>query len=182
MISLPRQAWDKHRKLPKKNTLFSRAGSTYHLDRPWDFNLFKPGADPGKKMASLVRHFILNMIVLPRQALDKHREKLKKRVPVFLIATGPSVISVVPYVGRVMIGKETPLLRHLYIECTILPRQARDKHREASKKEWRFFRGKSRTELDDCAGGLSARQQTKAPHTMMQHTILSFSQDTVDYY
>jgi hypothetical protein len=112
MISLPRQAWDKHRKLPKKNTLFSRAGSTYHLDRPWDFNLFKPGADPGKKIASLVRHFILNMIVLPRQALDKHREKLKKRVPVFLIATGPSVISVVPYVGRVMIGKETPLLRH----------------------------------------------------------------------
>ena len=29
-------------------------------------------------------------------------------------------------------------LRHLYIKCIILPRQARDKHREISKKEWRF--------------------------------------------
>ena len=31
-------------------------------------------------------------------------------------------------------GKKTPLLRHLYIKCIILPRQARDKHRENSKK------------------------------------------------
>jgi len=31
-------------------------------------------------------------------------------------------------------GKETSLLRHLYIKCIILPRQARDKHRENSKK------------------------------------------------
>jgi hypothetical protein len=39
-------------------------------------------------------------------------------------------------------GKEAPLfLRHLHIcTCTILPRQARDKHRENSKKEWRFLR------------------------------------------
>ena len=37
-------------------------------------------------------------------------------------------------------GKETLLLRHLYIQCIILPRQARDKHRESSKKEWRFLR------------------------------------------
>ena len=28
-------------------------------------------------------------------------------------------------------------LRHLYIKTIILPRQARDKHRENSKKEWR---------------------------------------------
>jgi hypothetical protein len=27
---------------------------------------------------------------------------------------------------------------HLYIKMMILPRQARDKHRENSKKEWRF--------------------------------------------
>eukprot|EP01046_Picozoa_sp_COSAG06_P064378 COSAG06_NODE_15357_length_1077_cov_1.150307_2_plen_72_part_01 len=27
-------------------------------------------------------------------------------------------------------GKDTPLLRHFYIKCIILPRQARDKHRE----------------------------------------------------
>jgi hypothetical protein len=31
-------------------------------------------------------------------------------------------------------------LRHLYKKCIILPRQARDKHRENSKKEWRFLR------------------------------------------
>jgi hypothetical protein len=31
-------------------------------------------------------------------------------------------------------GKETPLLRHFCIKCIILPRQARDKHRENSKK------------------------------------------------
>jgi hypothetical protein len=29
-------------------------------------------------------------------------------------------------------------LRHLYIKTNILPRQARDKHRENSKKRWRF--------------------------------------------
>jgi hypothetical protein len=32
-------------------------------------------------------------------------------------------------------GDKTALLRHLYIKCIILPRQARDKHRENSKKE-----------------------------------------------
>jgi ABC-type transport system involved in cytochrome c biogenesis ATPase subunit len=31
-------------------------------------------------------------------------------------------------------------LRHLYIKCIILPRQARDKHRENSQQEWRFLR------------------------------------------
>jgi hypothetical protein len=30
-------------------------------------------------------------------------------------------------------------LRHLCIKCIILPRQAREKHRENSKKEWRFL-------------------------------------------
>jgi hypothetical protein len=29
-------------------------------------------------------------------------------------------------------------LRHLYKKCITLPRQARDKHRENSKEEWRF--------------------------------------------
>jgi hypothetical protein len=31
-------------------------------------------------------------------------------------------------------------LRRLYIKCINLPRQARDKHTEGSKKEWRFLR------------------------------------------
>jgi|EP01046_Picozoa_sp_COSAG06_P033719 hypothetical protein len=33
------------------------------------------------------------------------------------------------------------LLSHLYIKCIILPRQARDKHRESSKKGARFVEG-----------------------------------------
>jgi hypothetical protein len=32
-------------------------------------------------------------------------------------------------------------LRHLYIKCIILPRQARDKHREKLRKEWRLSSG-----------------------------------------
>jgi hypothetical protein len=35
-------------------------------------------------------------------------------------------------------GETTPFLRHLYIKCIILPRQARDKHRENSKKNGVF--------------------------------------------
>ena len=34
-----------------------------------------------------------------------------------------------------ILGKETPLLRHWYTKCIILSRQARDKHRENSKKQ-----------------------------------------------
>jgi hypothetical protein len=37
--------------------------------------------------------------------------------------------------------RKTPLLGHLYIKCIILPRQARDKHRENSKKSGVFLRG-----------------------------------------
>jgi hypothetical protein len=34
-----------------------------------------------------------------------------------------------------VIGKETPLLRHFYVKCIGLPRQARDKHRESTQKK-----------------------------------------------
>ena len=50
------------------------------------------------------------------------------------------------YYGK---GKETPLLRHFYAKCIILPRQARDKHRDNSKKEWRFPLGLASKELYD---------------------------------
>ena len=36
---------------------------------------------------------------------------------------------------NVFLGKETPFLRHVYIKCIILPRQARDKHRESTQKK-----------------------------------------------
>jgi hypothetical protein len=39
----------------------------------------------------------------------------------------------------ISVGKRH-FLRHLYIKCMILPRQARDKHMENSNKEWRFVR------------------------------------------
>jgi len=37
-------------------------------------------------------------------------------------------------------GKETPCLRRIYIETIVLPRQARDKHRESSTTNRRFLR------------------------------------------
>jgi hypothetical protein len=37
-------------------------------------------------------------------------------------------------------GEKTVFLSHLHIKTMILPRQARDKHRESTpKKEWRFL-------------------------------------------
>jgi hypothetical protein len=44
-----------------------------------------------------------------------------------------------PPVGSKRSGKKTGFLSHLYIKVIFLPRQARDKHRENSKKA-RFFR------------------------------------------
>jgi hypothetical protein len=41
---------------------------------------------------------------------------------------------------------ETPLLAPFIYKCIILPRQARDKHRENSKKEWRFAQWLALTE------------------------------------
>ena len=52
------------------------------------------------------------------------------------VSGGASEFSMIPY-GATDIrttGKETPFLRHLYIKMNILRRQARDKHRENSKK------------------------------------------------
>ena len=42
---------------------------------------------------------------------------------------------------EVAVKKRHFLRCHLYRKGIILPRQARDKHREHSKKEWRFLRG-----------------------------------------
>jgi hypothetical protein len=38
-------------------------------------------------------------------------------------------------------GKKTGFFGHLYIKCIILPRQARDKHRESTQKRARFLAG-----------------------------------------
>ena len=39
-------------------------------------------------------------------------------------------------------GEKSGFLRHLYIKCIILPRQARDKHRESTQKRERFLAGR----------------------------------------
>jgi hypothetical protein len=80
---------------------------------------------------------ILNMIVLPRQARDELKESTQKRSRAFSHQVWGTAM------GASILGKETPFLRHIYslfIKCVVLPRQARDKHRENSKKEWRFLR------------------------------------------
>ena len=43
--------------------------------------------------------------------------------------------------GGQTIGEKTVFLSHLYIKTIVLPRQARDKHRENSKKDYRFVAG-----------------------------------------
>jgi hypothetical protein len=69
MIFLPRQAWD--RKPPKTNTV--SAGMSTRRRAPGRNR--KPAQPHGcGKNGALLRHFILKILILPRQARDKHRE------------------------------------------------------------------------------------------------------------
>ena len=54
--------------------------------------------------------------------------------PVLDSCSAPSATFVIGFSNSSSSGKETPFLRHLYEKCIILPKQARDKHRENSKK------------------------------------------------
>ena len=90
-------------------------------------------------------------MILPRQARDTHRENSKKS-GVSSSGRGSGRASgddeedaadgasrQVRGGGLTETGCETRhFLSHLYINTNFLPRQARDKHRENSKKEWRF--------------------------------------------
>ncbi len=70
------------------------------------------GLDVGAKNAYLLRHFILNPIILPRQARDKHRESTHKRDDAcFLQARIGSVLA--PFAARVV--RKTPLFCAIYI-------------------------------------------------------------------
>eukprot|EP01046_Picozoa_sp_COSAG06_P058289 COSAG06_NODE_11654_length_1481_cov_1.022431_1_plen_151_part_10 len=67
------------------------------------------------------------------------------------------------------------LLRHLLIKCIILPRQARDIHRENSNKEWRQVPSACRwvvlggvtyvVELADAVGGVAMQLEPLRPGT-----------------
>ena len=117
----------------------------------------------GKK-TGVLSHLDIKCIMLPRQARDKHRENSKKARFVAENASSYyrpewsfwqagigtaakyNATTFSPRVGdwtNVQVRK-TVFFRHLYIKVMILPRQARDKHRENSKRH-RFLAGR------DCA-------------------------------
>jgi hypothetical protein len=67
-------------------------------------------------------------------------------------------------------GKKTGFLRHLYIKCIILPRQARDKHRENSKKA-RFLAG-TRWNRRGTSHGKEMRKRSFLPLFMLGGMIV----------
>ena len=87
---------------------------------------------------------MLKMLILPRQARDTHRESTQKSVPCscnricwpirrqrwrFLNLASPLLSSIRMHRGLVR-KTHMWLLRHFYTKKIILPRQARDEHRE----------------------------------------------------
>jgi len=86
-----------------------------------------------RKRPSLQYHFIvlLKMVILPRQARDKHRKNLRKERRFLTGREGGAQGRAQDRNGS---ARKRHFLRHLYIKIIILPRQARDKQRENSKK------------------------------------------------
>jgi len=89
-----------------------------------------------------LRLFMLKTIILPRQARDKHRESTQIKGCV-LSQCLVRMARALPLDRQVRRLKQTlagdmydPATgrTYLYIKCIILPRQARDEHRENSKK------------------------------------------------
>ena len=91
---------------------------------------------------------MLKMLILPRQARDTHRESTQKSVPCscnricwpirrqrwrFLNLASPLLSSIRMHRGLVR-KTHIWLLRHFYAKKIILPRQARDEHRESTQK------------------------------------------------
>jgi|EP01046_Picozoa_sp_COSAG06_P025813 hypothetical protein len=76
---------------------------------------------------------MLNMIILPRQARDKHRESTQKTMR-FLTGEGHCTRDD----HAQDFGERTSFLRHFILKTEHLPRQARDKHRESTQKRGLF--------------------------------------------
>jgi hypothetical protein len=166
------------------------------------------------RKTQLLSHFIPNIVILPRQARDKHRENSEeafcaeccegvlmcewrrfqryaavwpgrperlaalesfppqlceqKSLRGFLVASklaeyaeglsstlGLELIDV-PFLSDddLQQVRKRLFLRHLYIKPNILPRQARDKHRENSKRETVLCRSSRRSFIRSAFGGL----------------------------
>ena len=83
---------------------------------------------------------MLTLIILPRQARDKHRESTQNK-SVFSQARAaeggddslPSMFDLPFGEGKVRVTYD------LKLRMVILPRQARDKHRKSCEKEWRYI-------------------------------------------
>ena len=103
-----------------------------------------PGSRPGQKPVLFVR-FYTKMIILPRQARNKHRENSTKTTVVLQCESSRACTAAAECKGCYRC-EQRHFLRHLYIKCIFLPRQARDKHGENSKKSGVF-----RRRCDRCA-------------------------------
>jgi hypothetical protein len=104
---------------------------------------------PGAKNAAFLHHFVLGLktIILPRQARDKHGENSKKSTRFLAGVQGCDRVALSraetfrhrnPRDAARVIGlrsEKKRLLRHFYTKSIILPRQARDKHREKHSKK-----------------------------------------------
>jgi hypothetical protein len=79
-----------------------------------------------------------HMIILPRQARDKHREHSKTNTAFSrrggaAPGMGEPLLNVSYSNQKDRFGEKNVLFELFYIKTIILPRQARDKHRENSK-------------------------------------------------
>ena len=97
-----------------------------------------PGSRPGQKPVLFVR-FYTKMIILPRQARNKHRENSTKTTVVLQCESSRACTAAAECKGCYRC-EQRHFLRHLYIKCIFLPRQARDKHGENSKQSGVFLR------------------------------------------
>ena len=89
-------------------------------DGQYDDDMQSVGGSP-----SSVRACFMPTATTEERLLRKNLSVLWLRVPSQQVDKGGVAFS------APMLGTETPLLRHLYIEIIVLPRQARDRHRDS---------------------------------------------------
>jgi hypothetical protein len=81
----------------------------------------------------LILQMNINMIILPRQARDKHRENSQKGPSSRRARVSPRSADVLDHVDRSNLRYGNVFVAAFYAKTRILPRQARDKHRKYLK-------------------------------------------------